>query len=315
MTMKISLLATGTFVLAASVFGVAATDAFAQKYVTLGFRSCGTGQNNCHASEGDWWKNDPHYETIRKLNAGGGNRAKQISQLYGLDPTDYIKGNSPCAVCHGEVVDARKTRNMNTGVSCESCHGPSGPEEGAGAGYFKIHQVGQKAGGATKDTNRDGYRKGLQAGLRELYNNAVRARECVRCHYINEQKLLETGHPTGETFNYVRGIQNNISRHWDYKIRPVDTDKSIYDKEIQKRGPIPDFAVKTLAVAQPTGDTTATKTIIIYRDRALPPWLNPKNTIAIEAFQPQVSDTASVDSMLLQIKAYIDYVHKTIGGK
>lgn len=287
--------------------------AFAQNYVTLGYRTCGTGQNNCHVSEGDWWKKDPHYETIRKLKSGGGNRSKQISQLYGLQPNDFLKGDSPCAVCHGEVTEKRKTRLMNTGVSCESCHGPSGPEKGPAAGYFKIHQVGEKSAGPGKDTKREGYRKGLQAGMRKLYDPATRARECVRCHYINEKKLLETGHPTGETFNYVRGIENTVSKHWEYEIRTVDLDNSFYEREKQKRGPIPEFTVKNLAIAPPA--STAAEPIIIYRDRTQPPWLNPDNTIAIEPFEPQVSDTTSVESMLLQIKRYIDYVHESIRNK
>ncbi len=274
--------------------------------VTLGYRSCGTGQGTCHEGDGKWWKGDAHFETIKGLKANA-RRSKQIAQLYGLkNPSDYIKGNSPCAYCHGEVVSKRKNKNMNTGVSCERCHGPAGPKA---SGYFEIH----KEGNPSQDTNRSGYKKALKVGLVELRNVNKRAVACVSCHYINDKKLLEAGHPTGETFNYVRGIENAISKHWDYTVRATDKDKAPYEAAKKKKGPIPAFEV---ASAGPTVTASGpAKTIIIYRDSALPPWLNPNKEVEIEPFNPQTSDSSSIEAILLEIKERIEYLHKAIGKK
>ncbi len=286
--------------------GLFVQNIFAQN-VTLGYRSCGTGQGTCHEGDGKWWKGDAHFETIKALKAKA-RRSKQIAQLYGVkNPSDYIKGNSPCASCHGEVVTKRKNKNMNTGVSCERCHGPAGPKA---SGYFEVH----KEGDPSQDTNRSGYKKALRVGLVELRNVNKRAVACVSCHYINDKKLLEAGHPTGETFNYVRGIENAISKHWDYAVRPTDKDKAPYEAAIKKKGPIPTFEVTSAGPVAVAASGPA-KTIIIYRDSALPPWLNPKKEIEIEPFNPQTSDSSSIEAILLEIKNRIEYLHKAIGKK
>ncbi|MFQ5651984.1 MAG: multiheme c-type cytochrome [bacterium] len=284
--------------------GFFAAPVHAQDHTTLGYRTCGTGQGTCHEFEGNWWKKDAHYETIQLLKEEDKNKALQIAQLYGMNPADYLKGDSKCAQCHGEVTDKRKTKRMKTGVSCENCHGPAGPEEGPNEGYFKIHQV-----------ESTGYRAALRVGLYELGNINRRAQECVRCHYINERRLLEAGHPTGKSFKYIRGIENNISRHWKRKPVAADSDNKPYEAARAKRGPIPEFTVKTLTVATTAEGTPAGPPRIIYRDRAQPPWLNPDNIISIEPFSPQVTDSSSVEEILLEVKKYIDYVHKRIRGK
>ena len=277
-------------------------------YKTLGYRSCGTSQANCHVDDFNWWKDDVHAESLGKLKVSK-SRAMQIAQAYGMSPADYLKGNSKCGECHGEVVTKRSNKNMTTGVSCELCHGPSGPKD---KGYYEVHQEGQKGSNPANDLNRSGYQKAIRVGLEQLRKTNVRARACVDCHYINEKKLLEAGHPTGEAFNYVRGIKNNISQHWDYKIRPADIDKTPYDKEKIRRGPIPEYAE-----IQPPGGTATgggSGPIIIYRGTPAPPWLDTDNTISLPPFTPQIDDSSSVEEILRKVKQRIDLIHKKIGG-
>lgn len=321
----------------------------AQKFTTLGYRSCGTGQGNCHQMDGDWWKSDPHYNTVTDLKRKQ-QKSMEIARAYGMAAADYLKGNSVCAQCHGEVVAGREQSNMNTGVSCESCHGPAGPK---GIGYFEVHQEGANPRDPL-DTSRSGYRKALQAGMLELRDVNTRARVCVACHQINEKKLLEAGHPSGEGFDYVRGIRNNISRHWDYRLRPADSDEQPYLAAVRSK-PIPRFVARSAdppstadatpapevtpkagerpaaATPQPanrrSADRAATprpvrrviapapEPVIIRVDPELPAWLNPKSTIALQPFNPQLSADAPADSILLPIKQYIEYVHQTINRK
>lgn len=282
-----------------------------KKYTTLGYRGCGTEQGICHQADGQWWKGDPHFSTVNALKRKK-KRAMQMAQAYGLSAANYLKGNTGCAGCHGEVVSGRENKNMNTGVSCENCHGPSGPK---GVGYLDVHTEGTNP----KDplaTSRSGYQKALRVGLMELRNVTVRAETCVRCHQINEKKLLEAGHPTGEGFDYVKGIKNFISKHWDYQLRQIDQDEQPYMNAVQKK-PVPQFSIAsaTTTAVRNIATRTVTDTVVIYVDPELPPWLNPKSTISIKSFDPQLSETAPIDSILLEVKKYIEYIHKTINQK
>ncbi len=284
------------------------TEAQSQKYETLGYRSCGTERGTCHQSDGGWWQGDAHARTVSDLKRKQ-QRSTQIAQAYGMNAADYLKGNSACAACHGEVVSGREERNMNTGVSCESCHGAAGPK---GMGYYEVHQEGANPADPLA-TNRVGYQKALKVGMRRLRDVNVRAQTCVRCHLINEKKLLEAGHPTGDGFDYVAGIKSGISRHWDYQVRQVDLDRRPYDN-VLKRKPIPQFTVKTVD-APAVMPVAAPDTVFVTVGRALAPWLSANDTIAIRPFEPGISSEAPLDSILLRIKQYIEYVHERINTR
>ncbi len=278
------------------------------KYKTLGYRSCGTEQGACHQSDGVWWKGDPHFGTVQSLKRKK-QRSVRIATAYGLAPGSYLKGNSKCAECHGEVVGGREGKNINTGVSCENCHGPAGPK---GVGYYEVHQEGS----VPKDplsTARPGYQKALQVGMLQLRDTGIRAKTCVQCHQINDKKLLEADHPTGEGFDYVRAIRNQISKHWDYAVRPVDVDAGIFASAVAAR-PIPSFTVKVAAPAQvvAAAGVARTDTVFIYVDPEVPPWLNPGTNISISPFAPGLSNDAPVDSILIAVKNYIEYVHEQL---
>jgi hypothetical protein len=281
-----------------------------KKYQTLGYRSCGTERGTCHQSDGNWWKADPHFSSLANLKRKK-QKSMRIAQGYGLEPSDYLKANSPCAACHGEAVSGREANNLNTGVSCESCHGPAGPK---GVGYFEIHQEGTPPSDPLS-TERTGYQKALRVGLRELRNVNTRAQTCVDCHQINEKKLLEADHPTGEGFDYIKGIRNNISKHWDYQPRSEDLSEAPYQRAVQAK-PIPEFTVKIAALPEGAEMLAGgTDTVFVYVDPSLPPWLNPDNTITVKPFEPKSTQDAPLDSILLEIKNYIEYIHQQINQR
>jgi hypothetical protein len=280
-----------------------------------GYRSCGLGKGTCHMSDGEWWKNDPHFKTVNDLKRKE-KRSMQIAKAYGMNPADYLKGTSNCAQCHGEVVSGRENSPMNTGVSCESCHGPAGTKE---AGYLEVHQEGVNPKDPL-DTGRIGYQKALNTGMAELRNVDIRATTCVRCHQIDERILLEAGHPSGEGFDYVDGIRKNISKHWDYQIRSVDIDMASFSRAIARK-PIPQFTIKV--VDAPVAVTTSPApvrrvipdTVYVYLNKSLPPWLAPTDSIRIEPFRPRLTKDSPVDSILIQVKSYIDYIHRQINQR
>jgi len=190
----------------------------AQPYQTLGPNSCGTNQNNCHVKENTWWVNDDHYSTADPFFDAAGKYAK-ISKLYGLSTADISKGNQKCMECHGTVISASATREVEFGVSCENCHG-------AGSGYKDIH------------SEKGGYPKALKLGMIEMKNLDTRATTCVRCHLITEPKLVSAGHPTGEDFDYVRGIRQNIAKHWKHPAESAGELQPLFERAVQTRGPV-----------------------------------------------------------------------------
>jgi hypothetical protein len=191
---------------------------FAQPYQTLGPNSCGTSQNNCHVKENTWWVNDDHYSTADPFFDATGKYPK-IAKLYGMSTADISKGNQKCMECHGTVISASDAREVEFGVSCENCHG-------AGSGYKDIH------------SEKGGYPKALKLGMIEVKNLDTRATTCVRCHLITEPKLVSAGHPTGEEFDYVRGIRQKIAKHWKHPAESAGELQLVFERAVQARGPV-----------------------------------------------------------------------------
>jgi len=198
------------------------------KYQTLGPKGtsgCGLGQTNCHAKENDWWVEDEknqkhkHYYTHRKFLEPAGLYAKYI-KAYGIDG-DQAKINQICMKCHGTVITAKADKEVTVGVSCESCHGP-------GSGYRDPHVEEGKS-----------YTIGITLGMIENKNLDVRAKNCARCHYIAEQKLIAlTGHSSGDDFEYFEGIQQ-LTPHWKPNRAAENEDnlKATYALAMQAKGP------------------------------------------------------------------------------
>lgn len=99
-----------------------ASPSFAQ-YQTLGPGSCGLGQNNCHTGENEWWKDDAHHATVDAFYDDP-TAYEKIARLAGVDTGSMLKGNQSCMSCHGTVISGKEAREAEDGVSCESCHGP-----------------------------------------------------------------------------------------------------------------------------------------------------------------------------------------------
>ncbi|MGH7495172.1 MAG: multiheme c-type cytochrome [bacterium] len=195
------------------------------QHQTLGTSGCGLSQNNCHTNENNWWKDDAHKVTVDAFYDDPASYEK-IAKLAGVDPANMLKGNNQCMTCHGTIVSGKEAREVEEGVSCESCHG-------AGSGYKDPHSEGQ----AGQGINRTGYKKGLQLGMVENKNIDVRGKTCVKCHYITDQKLISAGHPDGARFNYISGIKK-IAKHWKRPPADADLNKAPFEKAMSAKGPV-----------------------------------------------------------------------------
>jgi len=306
----------GVFV-AITTLGPALSPCFAQ-YKTLGPGSCGLGQSNCHTTENNWWKNDAHHGTVDAFYDDPAAYEK-IAQLAGVGAGNMLKGNQSCASCHGTVISGKESREMEDGVSCESCHGP-------GSDYKDPHS--EKPGG---------YEKALKLGMIELKNLDARAKTCVRCHYITDQKLLAAGHPDGANFNYISGIKK-VARHWKRQPAGDDLAKAPFEKARQAKGPVAQM-VKVAPAAPPVSKPPPKRTAIATPETRQPARTaesvvaaSPKNTVTSRPTPttliipvdnaapldlppfPNISDTTSVRDILLIVKKRLELLYQKTGN-
>jgi hypothetical protein len=300
------------------------TTAHAQ-HQTLGPGSCGLTQNNCHAKENTWWKDDAHKVTVDAFYDDPAAYEK-IAKLAGVPTDAMLKGNQSCMTCHGTIVSGKESREAEDGVSCESCHGP-------GSGYKDPHSEGDLKLGV----QRSGYIKGLQLGMVELKSVDKRGAACVKCHYITDQKLISAGHPSGANFSYVSGIKK-VAKHWRRPPADADLNKAPFEKAMNAKGPVAQI-VKVeppppapMPTATPTPEPAALPAASIEAPRpAIAPVVTrpsapratrpsaPKQEESMEMDQPiaplalppfpQVSDTTSVPQLLLLLKQRLELIY------
>jgi hypothetical protein len=293
--------------------------ALAQKNVGIG--GCGTGQDNCHVSEYKKYKSDPHNGTLTKLGDEE-DKAKEYGQKTGV--ADIYKAGTSCMKCHSTVAAGQSSGE--DGVTCEGCHGP-------GSNYKEPHQEG-KGGRAS----RPGYVKALKLGLRDLMNLDTRAKQCVSCHSITDQKLLAAGHGDGSRFNYISGLRK-VANHWKRPIADTDLSKATFERAKGAKGPSTQIAktdppAPTPAAKQAADDTPSSTPSTRSRTprpaRSAPPAPPPPAAMQAEPFPetgemtdpafetglnlppfPQISDSISIDKQLILIKRRLRLLYQS----
>ncbi|MCH9032200.1 MAG: hypothetical protein IIB00_08085 [candidate division Zixibacteria bacterium] len=269
---------------------------------TIGPSGCGIGQAACHATENGWWKNDVHKGTALAMYDDLA-FYEQIAEKAGVGAENLFKGSHSCMKCHGTVISGSENEDIDEGVSCESCHGP-------GSDYLGRHSQGDFMQGV----NRAEYRQSLTLGLLELKNTDVRGEMCVSCHYMTDQKLLAAGHPGGQNFRYVKGMRQ-ISKHWKHGMGDEDTDKTPFAKAKKKRGPIAFIAKTNASVSTPTPAAPARR-FVAPPQAASDPFFSTKSIgpLDLPPF-PTISDSASVEEIMLILKRRLDLIYKRIAAK
>lgn len=209
----------------------------AQTYQVLGKAKC----INCHDHENEkvWSekKDGPppnnHLNALRQLETP---KSEQFARAIGLaDPYDP-KGS--CATCHGTTLKGA----VVDGVTCENCHGPA-------SGYVDVHQ------------QKGAYRQSVAAGLADTQKNPdAWAPMCVKCHVLNDAKLIQAGHPSGDDFDLGAKFAT-VALHWksaypnkaDIAARARNARASI----VASRGPMAAPPVATPAAAVPASAVAA----------------------------------------------------------
>lgn len=163
---------------------------------TLGRGSCA----QCHKTQNLWWINDRHNRSAEALIRRDPDYVR-VATSYGITAEAAILPAGPCAPCHATAISEQERRPFRDGVSCESCHG-------AAERWLEPHKAGERTAGR----ERVGFVQALAAGLADLETLEVLAATCTRCHYVTDKRLVASGHTSGRSFNYARGLK--AVNHW-----------------------------------------------------------------------------------------------------
>lgn len=184
----------------------------------------------------------------------------KILANYGLTLEQARWGNSPCMKCHALVISGKEREEASTSVSCESCHGP-------GSGYKDPHAI-EREPFIPPDKKQKAYIEGLKFGMIDNENVPTRAQMCGDCHFISEQKLVSAGHPTGEKFDYAKGMIK-IARHWQRPVEPAEVLRPAFAAMVDARfknvvrnvapTKTPVVASETIAPPPPSASVAAVK--------------------------------------------------------
>lgn len=173
----------------------------------------------CHASEAAAWEQSSHNKKAWSLL----DHPKAAGFAKALGVTD-IKGDSLCTQCHGTQQNKAGKLTIAEGNSCESCHGGAG---GADGWLFKHFDFGTGRR-PTSNSKIDEFladRAKESPAHRAARDQAVKATgmnrsadafelasNCLQCHLVPNEKLVEAGHPMSTRFEFVEWAQGEV-RH------------------------------------------------------------------------------------------------------
>jgi len=130
-------------------------------------------------------------------------------------PPSTLASNSICLQCHATPqVDQQGRHQVIPGVSCESCHGAAGGDDG----WLNFHAVYGPEGTRRETESIEHYssrtERSTRAGQYRSANPYQLARACYQCHLVGHEHLVNTGeHPSGtEVFEFVAWSMGEV-RH------------------------------------------------------------------------------------------------------
>jgi hypothetical protein len=160
-----------------------------------------------------WQTYDKHAQAYAVLK---GPRGKRIGEVLKVD---VLKAETGCLNCHGmnNLVEETKKRgaiatlNLEDGVSCGGCHGPSTAANPNDAWKGAHSQANWR--------NNDAHAK-YKLGLRDLRDPVIRAELCASCHIGNAAEgkvvthaMMAAGHPPLPPVEMVT-FAKNMPQHW-----------------------------------------------------------------------------------------------------
>jgi len=171
---------------------------------------------DCHRSESIATATSHHAtKTFNMLRSGAlGKDSREIAEKLNISPST-LASKSICIECHATPqVDQQGRHSVLPGVSCESCHGTAGGDDG----WLNMHAVYGPEGTRRETESKEHYlsrtERCLEAGQLRSANSFQLARACYHCHLVGHESLVNTGdHPSGsEVFEFVAWTMGEV-RH------------------------------------------------------------------------------------------------------
>ena len=162
----------------------------------MGVRAC----LGCHGAETLSWMKSAHERSHLQLR---GPNVKKYAEALELDP-GTVRESQACIRCHATgQLNQGGTVQASTGVSCESCHGAAGGDDG----WLNAHAVYGPNGTAFHQESEE-HRKWRfdrieKAGMVRSHQIYEMARKCLECHLVDDEALVNAGHKIGNSFDYV----------------------------------------------------------------------------------------------------------------
>ncbi|MFT7641744.1 MAG: hypothetical protein ACI9G1_003495 [Pirellulaceae bacterium] len=165
---------------------------------------------DCHKSEVKSWLATKHatraFDLLRTAPT-----AAEYAEKLGIRPAD-IATRSLCTKCHATPQRDGDHTKMIAGVSCESCHNPSGGNRG----WLNMHAVygSQKTRRIAETSQHYQQRQQNCRDAGQLRSNDLYqlARRCFECHIVDSESLAEVGHDHGDGFELVDKMLGEV-RH------------------------------------------------------------------------------------------------------
>jgi hypothetical protein len=173
----------------------------------IGTREC----SQCHRSETLAWMEMSHYESHLLLLTPG---AKEYARAVGIDPNEVRQADA-CTRCHATTqTDARGQTRAVAGVSCESCHGESGGEDGwlnTHAVYGPNETTIEQESSEHRAWRLQRTRKAGMIQSNQIYETAQR---CLNCHLVRNEALVNAGHSIGREFELAGRTSGEVQHNF-----------------------------------------------------------------------------------------------------
>lgn len=176
----------------------------------LGNQSC----QECHKSELAAWQQSSHAKKSFSMLVENP-KAAIFADKMGISKSN-LTGESVCTNCHGTRQTEAGAAKVAQGVSCEMCHGPSGPK--GPNGWFTPHG---DYGSGVKDRAQEtaAHHDERMKLVKQLGKNGsddiyALAKNCYACHSVPNEKLVNAaGHPgLNAQFEFLQWAQGEV-RH------------------------------------------------------------------------------------------------------
>jgi hypothetical protein len=163
----------------------------------------------CHAAEVAHWTTTKHFNSEKTLFAAN---AKKYATALKI-PEASIRKDSMCVNCHATPSSHAGALQVVSGVSCESCHGAAGGQEG----WLNQHHV--YGPNVTPRENETPEHRAMRiakieaAGMIRSANLFEIARNCYQCHLVASGELVTAGHKAESSAFEVTSWLNGEVRH------------------------------------------------------------------------------------------------------